>query len=1277
MPHPILTINVGEIQSLNDEQARELVARLVHAEAEKLGAISPAITWGGDQRAKDGGIDVRFAATELDTNSIYLPKKDVGYQVKAEKFPPSKIFGEMTSKGNLSSSIADLLGGGGAYIIASTHDNVSDTSLSARKAKMAEFVNQAGLVSSGSLDFLDARRIADWAEQFPSIVTWIKHTARGSLQGWRPYGPWAYRESDAKAVYLIDDKVKVFAPHADKGCGVLEAIDAIRRDLRAGRIVRLVGLSGVGKTRLVQALFDPRVSTSMTSLSQDEVIYADLSDHLEPQPTSMAETLVGSRVPTCLVVDNCGQELHKRLAEIVARASPNISLLTVEYDIRDDLPEGTSCYRLEGSSDAVIKKLLARRYVHLSENDIDRVAEFSDGNARVAFALASTPERSDELAQLTDDALFKRLFHQKQTESDELLRCAEAASLLYSFDCDDTSETSELALLASTVGLSVAVFYRGVAELQRRGLVQQRGKWRAVLPHAIANKLAARALESNPPSLVVDTLLDKASERIAKSCSRRLGYLHNSPNARRIVTEFLKPDGRFDRIEALDDVGRQVLKNVLPVNPSAGLSALVRTVGRTATSTLEDFAASDLVRIAKSLAYDADMFDDGLRVMMAFAEGDNARGRNSSSHEAIVSLFSCHLSGTHVSPEKRVTSLRELLRSNKPLMRKLGLDALRQALETAHFNSQFEADFGARRRDYGWSPKSREDVVRWYGGFTKLALETALQADELGREGRILLGRAVRGLCADAGMINEVEEAGRALAASGGWPDGWIGVRETMHWGKSSLPAEILGRLSAVERLLAPTDLLGEIRSIVIARGTTTFDLMDGDDDDYVGRRNKILERARRLGCLAANAPTVISQVLPDLLSDRSSETSMSFGIGLGSTLEDPAEVMSEVKGIIARMNAPDVSPLAIRGLLQGWQETNPVKVGMFLDNAVSDPIWGQWFPELQWVIGLEGEGIKRVFRALRAGIAPIWRYRYLSGGRTVDILDPETIEALARSISDQPDGGAVAVDLLGMVVHSARERGESFVQDIAERIRSFLAWADLSKCNFNDTMFDHHLNNLLSFALTNAAPSSIDNDMLDNVLSWERSESRRYAFRRGRHLQPFFKLRPKLALDAIYQPDPDGSYWTARGLASNNDNERGRRPMEAIPIDAALEWCAVSPDRFRFMAQTCSLYASKSSDDERANERLSEIAGVVFKAAPDKNPILKAYLDRLRPMSWSGSRAAQLRRRLGILDDLIARAGADETQMLNEARVGMLQIVADMELQEDAEESERNETFE
>ena len=179
------------------------------------------------------------------------------------------------------------------------------------------------------------------------------------------------------------------------------------------------------------------------------MIYADLGEQIEPQPSKMVEALLESQSDSIIIVDNCGPATHNQLSKIVNRTGSRLKLITVEYDIRDDIPEGTSCYRLEGASGNVIQTLVKERYSVLSDSDATRIAEFSDGNARVAFAIAASAEQTGELSRLHNAELFDRLFHQKKGENDELLRCAEIRSLVYSFDSEDISDSAEVSLLAT------------------------------------------------------------------------------------------------------------------------------------------------------------------------------------------------------------------------------------------------------------------------------------------------------------------------------------------------------------------------------------------------------------------------------------------------------------------------------------------------------------------------------------------------------------------------------------------------------------------------------------------------------------------------------------------------------------------------------------------------------------------------------------------------------------------------------------------------------------
>jgi hypothetical protein len=64
--------------------------------------------------------------------------------------------------------------------------------------------------------------------------------------------------------------------------------------------VRLFGLSGVSKTRLVQALFDNRVGEG--NLDSASAIYTNINDGPVPQPVGLVSNVIASGTRAVIVV---------------------------------------------------------------------------------------------------------------------------------------------------------------------------------------------------------------------------------------------------------------------------------------------------------------------------------------------------------------------------------------------------------------------------------------------------------------------------------------------------------------------------------------------------------------------------------------------------------------------------------------------------------------------------------------------------------------------------------------------------------------------------------------------------------------------------------------------------------------------------------------------------------------------------------------------------------------------------------------------------------------
>ncbi len=90
--------------------------------------------------------------------------------------------------------------------------------------------------------------------------------------------------------------------------------------------------------------------------------------------------------------------------------------------------------------------------------------------------------------------------------------------------------------------------------------------------------------------------------------------------------------------------------------------------------------------------------------------------------------------------------------------------------------------------------------------------------------------------------------------------------------------------------------------------------------------------------------------------------------------------------------------------------------------------------------------------------------------------------------------------------------------------------------------------------------------------------------------------------------------------------------PLGAIEIDKLIGWCNRNGDLevWRTVAASINHWVE---DDTNSQVELSVQATKFLEAAPNPEDILRAYAGKITPMSWSGSRADIMQRRLGALE--------------------------------------------
>ncbi|GBD48126.1 hypothetical protein [Methylopila sp. Yamaguchi] len=1257
-------ISPDEIALLNDVDLRELVGRLCEAELASRGMSTAAVTWGGNQTAADGGLDVRVALPADTSTDGYISRFSTGFQVKTPDMPRAAILAEMRPDGAIRPVIQELANEAGAYVIISSHGSTADIALRNRRNAMREALTGVADAAQLHTDFYDRTRLASWVRQHPGLITWVKERVGRALAGWRPYGPWSGAAEDVEAEYLLDDKLRLhLGAHRDAPAQpVADAIDEMRDELAQPRkIVRLVGLSGVGKTRFVQALFDAGIGSR--PLPPSLAVYTNLSDNPDPQPTGLASDLIANRTRAILIVDNCPPDLHRRLSDLCAAPGSTVSVLTVEYDVRDDQPEGTQVVTLDTSSPELIEKLIRRRFPHVSEVDARTIAEASGGNARIAVALAGTVEQSETIAGLSDDELFQRLFRQRHDANDALLLAAQACSLVYSFQGEalagDEAELPRLAVLADQAPREL---YRHVGELLRRDLVQQRSAWRAVLPHAIANRLAARALEDTPYDLIDQQLVMGGADRLARSFSRRLAFLHEHPRAIAIVERWLAAGGLLGDATALNDLGRAMFKNVAPVSPGAALSALERVGGgnpEVAVTVLRQYRS-----LLRSLAYDPPLFERSasLLVLTATQSPDEREAKDAS--DTFVSLFTIHLSGTHATIEQRLGVIERLIRSGEVKQRSLGLAALDEVLEATHFSSVHRFEFGGRSRDYGYRPGSDEDVSQWYGAALALIVRLAFTEGVLKRELGGLLARNFRGLWTWAHMFDDLEGVSHWFAADGFWREGWVACRQIMSFDRDRMGPDSLCRLSALEAALKPSNLAERVRAIVLGDRSGGLDLDDIDlEDDNTGEFERPEAIATELGAAVAADETVFAGLLPDLL--RGGTRAWAFGRGLAGAAENSRATWSRLIEGLGQIPPEHRNVQVLRGFLaEVWEQDRGLAQDL-LDVASDQMILIPFVPLLHSAVEIDARGVERLKQALNSDQVPVWMYGNLALGRTTDQVGGGELRDLLLLIADKPEGFEVALNILYMRLYSDRSAQRQHEPELLEAGRDLLGRIRFRRGN---QLAARELAAVVRACLAGpeAAPlaTEITGRLKRAVAAYET-----YSFDNSDLLRALLAVQPTTVLDALFEGD-DQEHRAGADVFNRRSNA-----ADEIPCDELITWC--NQDRQGRYTLAASFVAFAHRAEESGPTVWSEQAKALLAHAPDPGSVLAVFVERFRPMSWSGSRAALMEANACLLDNLETVVSASLMPIVADAKARLAREVARARERETAEDRERDERFE
>lgn len=1281
----ILELPKDALLTLTDIQLEQLIGRLAEAEVSACGASVGDVRFSGSITAPDGGVDIRVDVKNRPFSSGFIPRANTIFQSKKSRMPAGDITQEMKPKGLLSEAISQQCGAGGAYIIVSLADDCAEPKLVERIDAMRAVVSNHPNGPAIHLDFYDRSKLHQWLRQHPSIMLWVRAVLGQPLSGWQAYGRWSNVPNAMSDDLIMAPGVSVILPGLrHQKLTIEQAIVPTRHMIAASKkAIRIAGLSGVGKTRFVQALFDETIAQD--ALDRTSVIYVDTGADPVPSARQLLDHLIQVGRKATVVIDNCQPALHSDLASRISSAENHIKLITVEYDIRDDKPQTTEVIQIGAHGPEIAEALVLRRYPGMGQANAARVAQFSSGNTRVALALADRVEAGESLAQLSDANLFDRLFQQRYAEDGRLREHAEVLSLVYSFAVEAVDgEPDELSVLGSLCGATGDALFGSMQMLVDRQIAQKRGRWRAILPHAIANRLAASALNK----LRVQTMRSKfeapENRRLLASFAHRLGLMHDHPVAQQIVQAWLTDGGMLVPVIGLDDEKARFLDYVAPVCPDLLLDRIeadIMAPGFVGLEVRHNPRRTTILKMLVSLAYEPHAFNRCVNLLLRISQHENPANNYDSVRDKIVRLFQPYLSGTHATPEQRAAILKVALWSREPNLRSLGAMMLSKALDGPPWSGGDMGDFGARPRDFGYEP-DRAQLAAWRRFFIGIALEAGLDVDlDLSERARQVLAQEFRGLWHHTTVQNNLVEAATRLNEQRPWTEGWKAVLSTIYFDYRTKAGDTVVKsippaLADLRALLAPKDLVSSIKTYLFGRNNDLWALDPNFDHDDTSKYDKAQARladvVTGLGEQFGQSGMSVADLGPELFSANWMPYGHAFGIGLARGSYNLSEKWAELVEVLRQSCIANFNCAVLAGFVEEAGRRQQGLDREILDGCLDDPILRPAIVLLHPRHAFNETDLDRCMKALQHADVPAWSFGVLLWVNQFSNLPAPKIVELASMLLEKPNGDDVLLEALGMKLHAT----DKTVDILGPELRHLGLVSAINRLSRdrdgNNTMIDHYMAAVMASCLTFDGNDAEKSVWLDAIFA---SVDAHYGYGPGydEAIQMTATTMTEQFLERVFTGD------NRQRQARRHFLEHGgiRRSMLAtIDIGRVVEWCRAKADPAIWSTVAMAIDVFVTSGDEKS-VGLSNQCMQFLEASPQPELVINGFASRISPNGWSGSRADIMERNTNALAALVDHKSPEIAEaarlVVTDARVW----VSRERDREHGEDEAREQTFE
>ena len=1208
-------VSGDHIAVLGKAELPELLRRLLQVEVREHDLQLADIHVPSNIDAQDGGEDGRITWERGPDRTASLPSRRCHFQLKAGAITPARAGREVLAEdGAVKDMVRAGLEAGGHYVLLCAH-SYTQKAIEDREARIRAALLGAGLNTAGDqIHFRDADTIAMWVNRHPSVATWVKErTAPGSVGPFQSWSQWASRADHEQVPWIDDERLHEVRTHLH------ERISTVRS------ATRVVGLPGLGKSRLILEGLGPDVATEDRGIS-DFILYASLSEIGEETAKRAVRDLADHRQRAIVVVDDCDTETQRDLARLASSAGSTLSLITIENENPDGVLDPDAVIHVALAPDEVTETLIRQLLPRVRSEDHRRLAHFSRGFPGIAIRIGQAWDRSVPLADAADSALVDAFVLGRRPEQPEIL--VKSAQLLATFgivSLDPSTggrfvEVARYGEVAShATDLSPEDFYAACVILADRGVLQRRGKAVVLSPGPIAMKLAERQWNEWEPNRWEGVLTGNSSASLKVQAVRRLRLLNPGGVAARVVERLCRPGGPFDGLEAACRPGRAAL---LPHLAEISPGVLAQRIDRLLDDA-DDLERVDgdlrrsLVAALERIAFHADTFEDGAALLLRLAVCENEAWSNNATGQ-FTDLFPMILGGTTAGAYARLAMLDNAAATDDPVQLSLVARALSAGCRTSYFGRMVGPESqGSRPALESWRPASQDEATEYVDAcFTRLGT-IGQRMDDAGVAAREHLRGHLVELIRE-GLIDRVEEVVREVAGVVDyWPEAASRLSDVLAFDSEDLDEGIPARISALLTELEPRSMEARVRSIVTAV-PWHYDAEEGSERHYERAAAAVRGLAEELFA----QPGQLREYLPRLSRD-AHQMARSFGAAVAELAAGDPEWLERIVESVVGVPEDERSFDLLAGYV-GWLATHrPGEAEAFKLRAAASPDLAPALPQLCVDPGVSPSDVTLMLNAVQAGVLPPQRIALLSFGGVLAGLDASDLAPLTDVMLDlSAEAYAVALDLMAMYAFGDLERLNGLRRQVVHAAESAGRWASVRGMHAQDYHFEQVMGWMLEKGRDDRDASSTALELAKTLVNSEDIES---AERVRPLLRALLADFPEVVWPLVGQAIVSDRRARARAELMLGDffsfGPRSNPALLQLPENTLFAWCHAHPESApAFAARILPVLSPRSTGgDPTIHPWMSRL----LDEFGDRDDVRDAVETNAYNFGWTGSMAS------------------------------------------------------